>query len=170
MLFVFFCCSHMLLWQQLHYCLLRSLKFHNVDKIYTYLSPEIEYVNDCHIPYFISRDWASTCTSTGHSLITRFNFYRIKPLLDQFQGCCKDKYCSFAAYYMICRMVIIVVANSSNDDNTHHLLIIANAIFSTIHLLLRPQAIAFTIIILPLLMFAVMELIIHKTCTNKEDC
>ena len=33
--------------------LLRSLTFHNVDKVYTYLSPDIEYCHGCHLPYFI---------------------------------------------------------------------------------------------------------------------
>ena len=47
----------------------------------------------------------------GPFLNHKMNFTRIKPILDQFQRCYKDKYCSFAAYmyYMICCLVIIVI-------------------------------------------------------------
>ena len=45
------------------------------------------------------------------------NFIKIKPLLDQFQGCYKDNFRYFASYYMICLLVVIaiVIANSSNN-------------------------------------------------------
>jgi len=49
----------------------------------------------------------------------------MKPLLDQFQGCYKDKYRCFAAYYVICRLVIIVtiiLIQSSNDPSDQFLL------------------------------------------------
>jgi len=48
----------------------------------------------------------------------KINFTKMKPLLDQFQGWYKDKYCSFAAYYMVCQFIIIVmiIAIPSNND------------------------------------------------------
>ena len=33
--------------------LMRSLKFHKIDKVYTYLSPDIEYFHDRHFVYGI---------------------------------------------------------------------------------------------------------------------
>ena len=42
--------------------LLRSLTFHNVDNTYTYLRPDIEYFQGCHLPYGII---AILCTSAG---------------------------------------------------------------------------------------------------------
>ena len=68
------------------------------------------------------------------------NFTRIKPLLDQFQGCYKDEYRSFAAYYMICRVVIIliIIATPSNPNISQYLLIILNSLISLINLILRP--------------------------------
>ena len=70
----------------------------------------------------------------------KINFTKIKPLLDQFQGCYKDKYRYFAGYYMICRLVIIiiVIANSSDDFVANYLLIIACGIIALIHLLIKP--------------------------------
>ena len=39
----------------------------------------------------------------------KINFIRIKPQLDQFQKCYKDKYRCFVGYYVICKLVIIVI-------------------------------------------------------------
>ena len=68
------------------------------------------------------------------------NFIKIKPLLDQFQGCYKDKYRFFAGYYMICRLVvmIIVIANSSIDSTASYLLIVACGIIALLHIAVKP--------------------------------
>ena len=125
--------------------LMRSLTFHKIDNVYTYLSPDIEYFRDRHLAYSIV---ALMCTLTIvlrlSLLLTlepflnhKFNF---KPLLDQFQGCYKDKYRCFAGYYMICRMVIItiVIANSNNALISNHLLIISCGIIDLIHVTMKP--------------------------------
>ena len=128
--------------------LLRSLTFHNVGKVYTYLSPDIEYFHGRHLPYVIAAILCTLVIVVGLPLLLlldpflnhRINFTRIKPLLDQFQGCYMDKYRSFAAYYMSCRLVIIliVISNSSNDNTTQYLLITVNAVMSLIHMTIRP--------------------------------
>ena len=90
--------------------LLRSLTFHSLDKVYTFLSPGIEYFHGRHLPYGIIAILSTLVIVIGLPLLLllepflnrKINFYRIKPLLDQFQGCYKDKYRSFAAFYMIC--------------------------------------------------------------------
>ena len=46
----------------------------------------------------------------------RVNLVRIKPLVDQFQGCYKDKYRWFAAYYLICRQVIILIVHVGSGN------------------------------------------------------
>jgi len=60
--------------------------------------------------------------------------------LDQFQGCYKDKYRSFAAYYMICRLIIIliVITAPSNTEISHYLLIISSALLAFIYMILKP--------------------------------
>ena len=128
--------------------LLRLLRFNNVDKVYTYLSPDIEYFHDRHLPYVIVAIVCSLIIVMGLPLLLllepflnhKINFTRIKPLLDQFQGCYKDKYRSFAAYYMTCRLVIIliIIANPSNNNTTQYSLIIANSTLALIHVTLRP--------------------------------
>ena len=73
-------------------------------------------------------------------LNSKINFIKIKPLLDQFQGCYKDKYRSFAAYYMICRMVIIllVIVRIFDEFTTQYLLLITCALMALVHLIIRP--------------------------------
>ena len=51
-----------------------------------------------------------------------FNFIRIKPLLDQFQGCYNDKHRWFASYYLICRQVIILIVYFGNMDYNYEML------------------------------------------------
>ena len=130
--------------------LLRSLTFHNVGKVYTYLSPDIEYFHGRHLPYVIIAILCTLVIVIGLPLLLllepflsrKINFIRIKPLLDQFQGCYKDKYRSFAGYYMTCRLVIIlvIIVNSSNDNTTQYLLIIVNVILALIQATLRPYS------------------------------
>ena len=128
--------------------LLRPLTFHNVDKIYTYLSPEIEYFHGRHLVYGIVAVMCTVVIVIGLPFLLLFepflnrkiNFVKIKPLLDQFQGCYKDKCRCFAAYYMICRLVIIVIiiVNSPNDFTAHYLTITACVIMDLLHQHWRP--------------------------------
>ena len=128
--------------------LLRSLRFHNVDKVYTFLSPDIEYFHGRHLPYGIIAILCTLVIVIGLPLLlllepflnSKINFYRIKPLLDQFQGCYKDKFRSFAAYYMICRLVIIsiVVINSSNNNTTHVLIAVTSTLMALTQLFIKP--------------------------------
>ena len=128
--------------------LMRTLTFHEIDKIYTYLSPDIEYFHGRHLAYGIV---ALLCTVTIviglpllltiHPFINhKVNFTKIKPLVDQFQGCYKDKYRCFAAYYMICRLVIItiVIVNSSNDFVANYMLTIVSGVTALIHQIMKP--------------------------------
>ena len=70
----------------------------------------------------------------------KINFTKIKPLLDQFQGCYKDKFRCFAGYYMICRLVIItiVIVNSSNEFFANYLLIVVCGVIALIHVTAKP--------------------------------
>ena len=128
--------------------LMRPLKFDKIDALYTYLSPDIEYFHDRHLAYGIVALLCMVSIAIGLPLLLvlepflnrKFNFIKIKPLLDQFQGCYKDKYRCFAGYYMICRLVIItiVIIDSSNDFLANFLLITTSGIIVLIHLLIKP--------------------------------
>ena len=130
--------------------LMKPLIFLDVDKVYTYVSPDIEYFHGRHLAYAIVAVLFTIAIVIGLPLLlalepflnSKINFVRVKPLLDQFQGCYKDKYRCFAAYYMICRLFIItiIIANSSNNFAFHYLLIATNVITTLIHQLLKPYS------------------------------
>ena len=128
--------------------LLGLLQFNGIDEVYTYLSPDIKYFNGRHLAYGIV---ALVCTASiviGLPLLLmlepllnhKLNFVKIKPLLDQFQGCYKDKYRCFAGYYMICRLLIItiIIINSFNTFIADYLLISACLLIALIHLMFKP--------------------------------
>ncbi|XP_065893433.1 uncharacterized protein [Dysidea avara] len=128
--------------------LLRSLTFQNVNKVYTYLSPDIEYFHGRHLPYTIIAILCTLVIVIGLPLLLllepflngKVDFTRIKPLLDQFQGCYKDKYRPFASYYIICRLLIIsiTIINSSNNNATQILLHITTILVALIHITIKP--------------------------------
>ena len=130
--------------------LMRSLSFVDVDRLYTYLSPDIEYFHGRHLVYGIVAILCTIVIVLGLPLLLllepflnhKINFIRIKPLLDQFQGCYKDKYRCFAAYYMICRVVIImiIIVASSDSFTVQYLLITASVVIALLHLVVRPYA------------------------------
>ena len=128
--------------------LMRSLKFTKIDKLYTYLSPEIEYFHGRHLAYVIVALIFTIVIVIGLPLLlllepflsSKINFVKIKPILDQFQCCYKNKYRWFAGYYMICRIVIILltIIKISDDFTTQYLLLITCVLMSFIHLSVQP--------------------------------
>ena len=127
--------------------LFRSLSLHNVDKVFTYLSPDIEYLHGRHLAYFIVAVLCTIIIVIGLPLLLllepflnhKMNFTRIKPLLDQFQGCYKDRYRWFAAYYMICRLVLVMIIIYPSDYFTSlYLCNIANVLMVLVLIVIRP--------------------------------
>ena len=126
--------------------LLRSLSFDNVDKVHTYLSPGIEYCHGRHQPCFIVAVLCTLVIVIGLLLLEPFlnhkiNFTRMKPLLDQFQGCYKNKYHCIAAYYMICCLVNImaIISIPSNNDLSQFLLYFLSVVLTVILMMLKPH-------------------------------
>ena len=130
--------------------LMRPLTFHDVDKVYTYVSPDIGYFHGRHLVYGIVAVLSTIVIVIGLPLLlalepflsAKINFIRIKPLLDQFQGCYKDKYRCFAAYYMICRLIIItlVIANSSSEYIFQSFIISACVMMDLTHQIFKPYS------------------------------
>ena len=128
--------------------LIRPLLFYEVDGVFTYLSPDIEYFHDRHLVYGIVALLFIVSITIGLPLFLtlepflnhKINFKLVRFLLDQFQGCYKTKYRCFAGYYMICRMVIItiVVVNSSNNLAARFTPVIVCGIINFIHMLVKP--------------------------------
>ena len=104
--------------------LLRPLTFNDVDEVRAYSSPDIKYFTGRYLAYAIVAILCEVIIVIGLPLLLllepllsrRINFVKIKPLLDEFQGCYKDKYCWFAAYYLICQQVIILIVYVGNGN------------------------------------------------------
>ena len=134
--------------------LMRPLTFIDINKVYIYLSPDREYFHGRHLVYGIVAIIFAIVIVIAFPLLlllepflsSKVNFVKIKPLLDQFQGCYKDKYRCFAGYYMVCRLVIVllvIVKASDNHTTTQYLLISSCVLMALIHLLVRPYASTF---------------------------
>ena len=128
--------------------LLRPLKFHDVNEVRTYSSPSIKYFTHQHLLYAIVAILCEVVVLVSLPLLLllepflrhRINFIRIKPLLDQFQGCYKRKYHSFAAYYLICRQVIFVIVFVANEDYSNMLYYLHTVciVIAMIHIWVQP--------------------------------
>ena len=87
--------------------LLRPLTFTDIKDVRTFLSPEIK---GHHLIYYAKISLICEILVIGFPLLLSFEplirktvtLIRIRPLLDQFHGCFKDKHHWFAAYYLIC--------------------------------------------------------------------
>ena len=128
--------------------LMRSIRFVNIDKVYSYLSPDIEYFHGRHLIYVLIAVFMGLVVMIGLPLLlllepfinSKINFIRIKPFLDQFQGCYKDKFRYFAPYYMIFRLIIltIVVINPTNIFITLYSLLVTCCLLTFIHISVKP--------------------------------
>ena len=128
--------------------LLLPLKFTDVKEWYTYSSPSIQYFHGRHIIYGVLAVICELVLGIGLPLLLLFepvlskkiNFIKIKPLLDQLQGCYKDKYRWFAAYYLICRQVIFLIVYIFNSDYSNMLFYLQTAcvVIVMIHIWIQP--------------------------------
>ena len=128
--------------------LLLPLRFTDVKEWYTYSSPQIQYFHGRHIIYSVVAVLCELVVGICLPLLLLFepvlskkiNFIKIKPLLDQFQGCYKDKYRWFAAYYLICRQVIFLIVYIFSSNNQHMLAYLQTAcvIMAMIHMWFQP--------------------------------
>ena len=128
--------------------LLQPLRFTDVKEWYTYSSPNIQYFHGRHAVYGVVAIICELVVGIGLLLLLllqpflsrKINFIRIKPLLDQFQGCYKDKYRWFAAYYLIRRQVIFLIAiiSSSNYYDTAFYLLAVCVVIAGVHIWIQP--------------------------------
>ena len=128
--------------------LLRLLRFTDNNVAYSYLSPDIRYFTGRHIAYVIIALVYELLIVGGLPLLLllepfvnyKINFTKIKPLLDQFQGCYKDKCRWFAAIYLLCRQVILIILiiDFSNDNIALYLLISVCLVITFVHTMIQP--------------------------------
>ena len=130
--------------------LVRALTFTNVDEVYSYLSPDIGYFRGRHLGYGLMAILIGLVIVIGLPLLlllepflnSKINFIKIKPLLDQFQGCYKDKCRYFASYFLIFRLMIlgILAINKPNSFTTLYSLQVICLIMILIHVTVKPYS------------------------------
>ena len=130
--------------------LTRYIRFTNVDKVYNYLSPDIEYFHGRHLIYALVAILTGLVVVIGLPVLLslepfvnrKINFIKIKPLLDQFQGCYKDRFRYFASFYMIFRLIILIilVINATNVFITLYLLLVSCSLMMFVHTTVRPYS------------------------------
>ena len=128
--------------------LVMPIRFSDVDKVFSYLFPDIEYFHGRHLFYVLVAILTGLVIVIGLPLLlslepfinSKINFIKIKPLLDQFQGCYKDRFRYFASYYMIFRLIIltIIVINSTDFFVTLYLLLVSCSLMMLVHIAVRP--------------------------------
>ena len=129
--------------------LLRPLTFNDVDETFSYSSPDVKYFSGRHIAYGIVAILSAIVFVVGLPCLLliepflkgRFNLIRIKPFLDQFQGCYKDKYSWFAAYFFICRLVLFLISYAVNNNQSRiYCLHTACVIIALNHIWIQPYS------------------------------
>jgi len=128
--------------------LLRPLKFIGVSEVYTYSSPSMKYFQGRHIAYGIVAILCMIVVVIGLPglllsepvLRRKLTFIRLKPLLDQYQCCYKNKYHCFAAYYLICRLLILLILSLDMVElsNRYLMLQILCLVIIMIHVWVQP--------------------------------
>jgi len=130
--------------------LLRPLKFHGVDGVFTYSSPDIKYFSGRHIVYGIVAIVCLFVVVLGLPIFLflqpflrrceKLNFIRIIPLLDQFQQCYKLKYHSVAAFYLTCRLVLFLILGLDmvSYNNRFFVLQVVCFLIAMVHAWLQP--------------------------------
>ena len=130
--------------------LLRPLTFIDIDEIYTYSSPDIKYFHGKHVLYGSIALICELVMGIGLPVFLMMSpflirqcpvrFIRFKALLDQFQGCYKDKYRWFAGYYLMCRQVLMLIVFIGNHNYYHMIfyLELICVIIAAIHMCVQP--------------------------------
>ena len=128
--------------------LLRPLTFNDINEVSTYSSPHIKYFTGRHLVYSTVALLCEVIIVIGLPLLLllepllsrKVNFVRIKPLMDPFQHCYKDKYRWFGAYYLICRQVLILIVYVGNRNyyNMLYYLQTACIVIAMIHGYIQP--------------------------------
>ena len=130
--------------------LVRAITFTDVDEVYSYLSPDIGYFHGRHLVYGLIAILIGLVIVIGLPLLlllepflnSKINFIKIKPLLDQFQGCYKDRFRYFASYFLIFRLMIlgILAINIPNSFTTLYSLQVICLIMILIHVTVKPYS------------------------------
>jgi hypothetical protein len=126
-----------------------GISFTGINKAFVYIQPSTEYLDPAeHLPWFL----IATVVLIGFiipftllllfaPLIARWiNLNKIKPFLDEFQSCYKDKFRWMAGYYFTCRLLyfILLTVPISEYVVTEYFLQFLSITILIVHMLIQP--------------------------------
>ena len=131
--------------------IMHNITYTDINPWYAYVSPDILYLHGRHLYYSIVAYMFATVIGLALPLILlsepflngKINFIKFKPLLDQFQGCYKDRLRWFASFYMLSRSLIVNIAFRGHvyaHFTSLHWLLFTLLFISLIHWLVRPYS------------------------------
>ena len=129
--------------------MINPVKFENIDQIYVSIQPNTRYLDPKdHAVWFcigllveLFLVLPFTFVLLFAPLLNRcFNLNKIKPFLDEFQNCYKDKYRWMAGYYFLCRQLYLAVSISptAGASSLQYMYQILTLIILTFHSIIMP--------------------------------
>ena len=128
--------------------LLAFVRFTGIDGLFVKIQPALPYFTSEHIPWFIIAVAVELFLIIPFTvflflapfLMRCFNLTRVKPFLDEFQGCYKDKFRWMAAFYFFCRQIylLILIVQHANPTPTIYILQLLSLAILIIHMVLQP--------------------------------
>ena len=129
--------------------MINPVKFENIDQYYVSIQPKTTYLDPKdHLVWFcigllveLFLVLPFTFILLFAPLLNRcFNLNKIKPFLDEFQDCYKDKYRWMAGYYFLCRQLYLAVSISptAGTSSLQYMYQIITLIILTFHSIIMP--------------------------------
>lgn len=106
--------------------IINPLEFEEIKQIFVNIQPSTKYCDvRLHLPWFLVGLLVEVLLVLPFTFILVFapllirccNLNKIKPFLDEFQDCYKDKYRWMAGYYFVCRQLYLAVSISPRASN-----------------------------------------------------
>ncbi len=129
--------------------ILNPVQFNEIPGLYVNVEPSTKYLDiSKHVPWFLMAVVTVfllvipfTLLLVFAPVLTKcFNLNKIKPFLDEFQSCYKDKFRWMAGYYFVARFIYLVILTSPRYSPVVSQYIIQLLSFAilVIHMLLQP--------------------------------
>lgn len=122
----------------------------NYTDLYVALEPNVTYFNTKHhLPYAVFAILIQIILVIPFLLLLIFapclirigalNLTRIKPILDEYQACYKERYRSFAGFYLTSRQLIFIISLFPISTTTYiYILQILSILLLTVHCIVQP--------------------------------
>lgn len=131
------------------FAILMPTVFKGVDEFFVNIQPSTPYLDPKdHLLWFLIASIVMVFLIIPVTLLlllapflSRFtNLTKVKPFLDEFQSCCKDRYRWMASYYFLCRFLYLAIITSAAAglESTQYAIQVISLVILVIHTLLQP--------------------------------